>query len=168
MTWPLFLTIRFHRWENETGQTNHLWFRYCLNNMAAFNYKETELWHNSKAFLIETYRLTQDWSENGKDLADSIRSLAQHVVRSVPNAFKKPGISGNYHLDLSISHLSELDALCDVAEALGFVEVGTFDPLLAMAEPIRAEFKALDKAAKLRAQELMKSRTTMFDIDDEE
>lgn len=130
--------------------------------MASINYKETELWQRAKALLTETYRLTQGWPDDGKDLANDIRSTVRQMVRAVPNAFKKGGITGNVHLRMSKGQFAELDALCEAAEALRFVESKSLRLLIDLSGPIEAEFGDLAKASQEHARELMKKRTRLF------
>lgn len=132
--------------------------------MASVSYKETELWLRAKSLLIETYRLTQGWPEDGKDLAKDIRTSVRQIVRSVPNAFKKGGITGNVHLRMSTGQFAELEALCEAAEALRFVEPTLLQPLLELSVPIQAEFRDLAKAAQERARDLMKKRTSLLGV----
>ena len=138
--------------------------------MASVNYKESELWLRAKTLLIETYRLTQGWPEDGKDLAKDIRTCARLIVRSVPSAFRKGGITGNVHLKMSGGQFAEFEALCEAAEALRFVEPTLLRPLLDLAAPIQAEYRDLAKAAQQHARELMKKRTSLFGggLDDDE
>ena len=116
----------------------------------------------SEGLLIETYHLTQGWPEDGKDLADDIRSSVRHLVRSVPSAFKKGGFGGNIHLKMSNGLFAEIEALCEAAVALGYVEPATLKPLTELLAPIRAEFSELAKASQEHARELMKKRSSFL------
>lgn len=101
-------------------------------------------------------------------MAKSIRSTALQIATDVPHGFRKPGLAGNVHLDFVGSHFAQLEVLCEAAEDLGFAEPGHFKPLLIQAEPIREEFKVLQKAARQQAKEMMAKRSSAFGMLEDE
>jgi hypothetical protein len=129
--------------------------------MSVIDYRETELWEHAKALLVETYRLTLAFPPEGKDLANDIRGNVRYLVRVVPNAFKKGGISGNMHLDMAKGQVAELEGLCECAEVLGFAPPGSLSTLVERAAPIRQKFRELSQEARQHANELMRKRSSM-------
>ncbi|MBV6459796.1 MAG: hypothetical protein HONBIEJF_02949 [Fimbriimonadaceae bacterium] len=129
---------------------------------AKVNYRETQLWIDAKALALEVYRLSANWPQEGQELATEIRGLARTVVRSVPNAFKKPGISGNFYLQLSRGSFAELEALLEIAVELGFLEPTASGKVQELAKPIEAKFSELAAEAKKHAKEMMHKRTSLF------
>jgi len=139
-----------------------------MNPVASIDYRETELWGRAKAVLVETYRLTAGWPEDGKGLAEDIRSAVRLIVRSVPGAFKKGGITGNVHLQMAQPHFAELEAMMEAAEALSFVAAGHFAPLAELLAPVEAELRELAQASREHARELrQRSRFDPFGDDED-
>lgn len=126
------------------------------------NYRETQLWADAKAFVLEVYRVTSNWPDEGQDLAKDLRGIARTVVRTVPGAFKKGGITGNVHLQMSRGSFGELEALTEVAVALGFLEPTSSDGIRGLANPVEAKFRELGAEAKKQASEMMRNRTSLF------
>lgn len=101
-------------------------------------------------------------------MAKSIRSTALQIATDVPHGFRKPGLGGNVHLDFVSSHFAQLEVMCEAAEILGFAEPGHFKMLLTQTEPIRAEFRVLQKAARQQTKELMAKRSSAFGMLEDE
>jgi hypothetical protein len=112
-----------------------------------------------------------EWPEDGKALAHDLHFVCRGILRLVPNAHKKGGITGNVQLRMFQGQSAELEALCEVAEALGYAESESLKPLTDLANAMQQEFDALAKIAREHARELMSKRTSMFggglDEDDE-
>jgi hypothetical protein len=130
--------------------------------VASIDYKETALWQRAKALLVETFRLTRGWPEDGKDLSDDLRACVRQIVKSVPGAFKRNGISGNVHVQMLGGLIAELEALCEAAEALRFVEPEQLQPLLQLSLPMQTELRDLAKASRERTRELISKRTQLL------
>ncbi len=126
------------------------------------NYRETQLWADAKAFVLEVYRVTSNWPDEGQDLAKDLRGIARTIARTVPGAFKIGGITGNVHLQMSRGSFGDLEALSEVAVALGFLEPTASDGIIVLANPIEAKFRELGAEAKKQASEMMRKRTSLF------
>lgn len=124
------------------------------------NYRETPLWSDAKAFVLEVYRVTSNWPDEGQDLAKDLRLIARTVARTVPGAFKRGGI--NFPLQMARGTFGELEALLEVAVALGFLEPTSSNGLRDLASPIEAKFRELVSEAKKRESEMMRNRTSLF------
>lgn len=136
--------------------------------MDQIDYKDTQLWADSKALALEVYRVTESWGPEAKELVQEIRGVLRSIIRGVPGAFKKAGLAGNIHLEMNRGHFAELALLLELAETLGYAETGSTRPALEAVAPVEAKFRELSRAAKDRARELMRQRTVPFGLDDDD
>lgn len=130
--------------------------------MDKVNYRETQLWADTKELAVATYRHTSTWTEDGKAVATEIQQLTRTLARAVPNAFKKPGMSGNINLKMAVGNFAELDALLEIALALGFADDAVVAELRRLAEPVENKLRELNKEAKKYAAEAMAKRMSRF------
>ncbi len=130
--------------------------------MDQVNYQETELWAEANALLLHAYSLTQTWPSEALDLAKELQQIVRSIVRAIPGAFKKGGITGNISLKMAGGNFAEFEALCAVAVSLGYLDSQAETYIKGMMSPVRARFRQLHQASKQHAKELMKKRASMF------
>lgn len=139
--------------------------------MDKVDYRETQLWADARALILEVYRATSNWPEDGRDLANDLRGVARTIARTVPGAFKRAGIAGNVQLQMAKGSFGELEALAEIAVELGYLEAAVPDRVRELAIPIEAKFRELSVEAKKAATEMMRRRTSFLggaDFDDDE